>query len=99
MEGVKRSLAPSEREALASCNGYSVEASDGQVGEVETPLFPPDRSEPDYLVLRVGSALSVRRPVVATALVDEVDPDRELVRVRGTRDEIESLPEHLPLAI
>lgn len=99
MKSVKRSLAAREREALASCNGYFVEAGDGQVGEVETPLFPPDRSEPDYLVLRVGGALGVRRPVLPTALVEEVDPRRRLIRVRGTKGQIENLPEHLPLAI
>jgi hypothetical protein len=87
------------REALASCNGYLVEASDGEVGEVETPLFPPDRSEPDFLVLRVHGRLRVRRPVVATALVGEVDSRRRVVRVHGTKGQIEGLPEHLPLAI
>jgi hypothetical protein len=96
---MRRSLAAGDREALASCNGYSVEASDGPVGEVETPLFPPDRAEPDYLVLRVGSFIRVRRPVVATVLVEGVDSRRRLIRVRGTRDQIASLPEHLPLAV
>lgn len=99
MKSVKRPWAASEREALASCNGYFVEASDGRVGEVETPLFPPDRSEPDYLVLRVGGTVGVRRPVLSTALVEEVDPRRRLIRVRGTKGQIENLPEHLPLAI
>jgi hypothetical protein len=88
-----------DREALASCNGYVVEASDGPVGEVETPLFPPDRSEPDYLVLRVGGPVGVRRPVIAAVLVEKVDWRRRLIRVRGTKEQIESLPEHLPLAI
>jgi hypothetical protein len=92
-------LAEREWEALAFCSGYSVEASDGRVGEVETPLFPPDRSEPDYLIVRAGSPLRGRRPVVATIFVEEVDPARRLVCVRGTRDEIANLPEHLPLAI
>jgi N-acyl homoserine lactone hydrolase len=87
------------REALASCNGYVVEAADGRVGEVEMPLFPPDRIEPDFLVLRADGLLSLRRPLVATELVEEVDPRRHRIRVRGTRSEIESLPERLPLAM
>jgi len=97
--GVNGMLVAGEREALASCNGYLVEASDGAVGEVETPLFPADRSEPDFLVLRVRGRLRVRHPVVATALVGEVDPRRRLVRVEGTKGQIERLPEHLPLAL
>jgi hypothetical protein len=92
-------LAAREREALASCSGYVVEATDGRVGEVETPLFPPDRGEPDYLVLRVRGRTGIRRPVLATALVDKVDRRRRLVCVGGTKGQIKSLPEHLPLAI
>jgi hypothetical protein len=91
-------LADAKWEALASCSGFSVQASDGRVGEVETPLFPPDRSEPDYLVVRAAGPLRGRRRVVATLFVEEVDPARRLVCLRGTRDEIANLPEHLPLA-
>jgi hypothetical protein len=83
---------------LAFTFGYAVEADDGPVGVVETPLFPPDRSEPDFLVLRVGR-LHPRRPVVSAARVDDVDPTRRIVHIRGRRDEIADLPEHLPLAI
>jgi hypothetical protein len=87
-----------EREALASCNDYLVDAIDGPVGEIETPLFPPDGSEPDYLVLRINGPTGVRRPVVTTALVEVVDSRQRLVRLHLTRREIESLPEDLPLA-
>jgi hypothetical protein len=83
---------------LALCSGFAVEASDGEVGTVETPLFPPDEVKPDFLVLRVGRLLP-RFPVLATALVDDVDPRTRVVHVRGSRDEIARLPEHLPLAI
>jgi hypothetical protein len=87
-----------EREALASCNDYLVDAIDGRVGEIETPLFPPDGSEPDYLVLRIIGPSGVRRPVVTTALVEAVDSRQRLVRLHLTREQIESLPEDLPLA-
>jgi hypothetical protein len=32
-------LSDAEREALASCSGFVVEASDGRVGKVELPIF------------------------------------------------------------
>jgi len=83
---------------LASCHGYAVEADDGRVGQVETPLFPPSGDRPDYLVLRVGRPIWTRRPVVSTALVTHVDQRSRLVRVRGTCEQIAHLPEHLPLA-
>lgn len=84
--------------SLAFSGGFAVEASDGEVGVVETPLFPPDETVPDFLVVRVGR-LNRRRPVIPVALVESVDPDARVVRVRGTRSEIAELPEHLPLAI
>jgi hypothetical protein len=95
---MRRFLAVREREALASCNDYLVDAIDGPVGEVETPLFPPNGSEPDYLLLRVDGPKGVRRPVVTTALVEEVDAEQRLVRLQLTRDQIAVLPEDLPLA-
>ena len=82
---------------LAGCHGYLVAASDGLLGEVETPVFPPDSREPDYLVVRVGSEGRSRLPVISIALVQEVNPDRRLVRIRGTREELAGLPENLPI--
>ena len=83
---------------LALSSGFLVEASDGEVGVVETPLFPPDESAPDFLVVRVGR-LHPRRPVISAALVERVDVHARVVHVRGNRRELADLPEHLPLAI
>jgi len=85
--------------ALALSGGFGVVASDGPVGIVETPLFPPDQTEPDFLVLRVGDRLHQRHPVLPAALVERVDPQSRVVHVHGTRKTIAGLPEHLPLAI
>jgi hypothetical protein len=84
---------------LAQCEGYQVLAEDGLVGEVERPLFPPDGNEPDYLVVRVRKRVWGRVPVISTALVVAIDPARGLIWVRGDRERIAGLPEHLPLAI
>jgi hypothetical protein len=84
---------------LGLCSGFTVEASDGPVGIVETPIFPPDETAPDFLVLRVGGRLHPRRPVLATALVESVDPHRRVLHVRASREDILHLPEHLPLAV
>lgn len=83
---------------LAVSSGFAVLARDGAVGVVETPLFPPDEPTPDFLVLRVGR-VNPRRPVLATALVERVDLRTRVVHVRGSRDDVLALPEHLPLAI
>lgn len=83
------------RGQLAVSHGFVAVAEDGPVGYVETPLFPPDAEEPDYLVVRTAS---LRKPVVSTALVDHVDGARRLLYLRGSGTEITALPEHLPLA-
>jgi hypothetical protein len=80
---------------LAHAAGYAVVDDDGDVGTVETPLFPSDSREPDFLVLRVRA----RRPIVSCALVEDVDPAHRIVRLRGNRRDILRLPEHVPIAI
>jgi hypothetical protein len=85
---------------LMGCEGFQVLAEDGLVGEVERPLAEPDRSGPDFLVVRLPRRrLRTRLPVVSTALVSGFDLTRRLIWVRGSRREIASLPEHLPLTI
>ena len=82
---------------LAVSHGFSVLADDGRLGEIETPLFPPDSAEPDYLVVLIGRRTS-RRRLVGVGLVDSADPRRREVRLRGSRAEIHSLPALLPVA-
>jgi hypothetical protein len=89
-----------ERAELRRCEGFHVLAEDGLVGEVAESLVPPDRDEPDYLVVRVpGRLLRSRLPVVSTALVSGLDSARRVVWVRGSQGEIASLPEHVPVAL
>jgi hypothetical protein len=85
--------------ALALCSGFTVQASDGSVGVVETPIFPPDEATPDFLVLRVDGRVRVRHPVLAAALVESIDTHNRVVRVAASREAVLHLPEHLPLAL
>jgi hypothetical protein len=91
-------LLPVSHVSLASSAGFEVVASDGLLGVVETPLFPPDFAEPDFLVVRVTSGAETRRPVVSAALVHEVDAERRRVSVSGPKGLLARLPEHLPIA-
>jgi hypothetical protein len=85
---------------LTGCEGFHVLAEDGLVGKVERPLVPPDGSDPDFLIVRLPRRrLRTRLPVVSTALVSGLDSARRLIWVRGSRREIASLPEHVPVAL
>jgi hypothetical protein len=81
--------------ALSCSHGYVVVADNGPLGVVETPLFPPGRDEPDYLVVRQASG--ARHPVVPVSLVESAEPG--LVRLAASVEEIDRLPEDLPLAL
>lgn len=87
------------RRSLGYCHGYSVLALDGPAGEVETPIFPPDVAEPDYVIVRLGGRITPRLPIVHAGLVAGVDAESRSVRLAVTRDELARLPEHLPAAV
>ena len=84
---------------LAYCHGFVALATDGQLGEIETPLFPPDWEAPDYLIVRTvhDDTQRLRRPVIPVALVEEVDEERRLLYLRGSVQQLAHLPESLPL--
>lgn len=84
-------------DGLGTCHGFLVVAADGPCGSIETPLFPPDCSDPDFFVVRVTGRSGRRRVIVPAGLVQQVDSDAQTVRVSGTRAELRRLPEMLPL--
>ena len=65
---------------LAASHGFSVEAADGNVGVVETPLFPPAGGEPDFLVVRLAGA-DANFAVVPVHLIARVDSVAREVKV------------------
>jgi hypothetical protein len=85
--------------ALVDCTGFRVEATDGPSGVIDRPLYPSDGGEPDYLVVRTGSRLNPRYPVVPTELVDGVDRYTRHVHLGVPATTVRHLPEHLPLAV
>jgi hypothetical protein len=87
------------RHALARSRGFLAIASDGHLGQIEMTLAPPEREEADYLVVLTRRFLRFRHPVVSAELVEEIDPDRRLVYLRGRVDQLAEFPERLPLAI
>lgn len=82
---------------LARSHGFRVVGTDGPLGTVETPIFPSGAGEPDYLVLRRRRLVRNRYPVVHASLVERVEPG--VVLLRASSEQIDELPESLPLAI
>ncbi len=82
---------------LAGTSGSRVDAEDGPVGRVVTPLFTRAAGEPDYLIVRAGSSHRSRRLIIPTVLVRSVDHGSRAVVVGAPRSTIDRLPGHLPL--
>jgi hypothetical protein len=84
---------------LSHSHGFAAVGSDGTLGIVETPVFPPSSSRADFLIVRTQRpGCRSRRPLISVALVESVDPAARVVRFQGTVQELEHLPESLPLA-
>jgi len=86
-----------QRPELEHCHGFAICAGDDHIGFVETPLFPDDLRQPDFLVVRTSAAIPGTFRVVSTALIHAVDAERRVIRLVLTPAEAASLPEYLPL--
>lgn len=69
---------------LAHCHGFSVRARGTRNAVVEDVAFPDPGAPAAYLVVRVDGLLGSRRCRIAPAEVDDVDPWRNTVRLRGS---------------
>ncbi len=65
---------------LARCHGFQLVSGDELVGFVETPVFSGTSIEPDSLVVRTVRSIPGTFRTIAVADVEEVDPDRGLIR-------------------
>lgn len=68
---------------LAASHGFSVEALDGDVGEVETPLFPPAGGEPDFLVVRLAES-EASFAVVPVQVISDVDATARRIKLEAS---------------
>jgi hypothetical protein len=81
---------------LASCHGFSVDASDEPLGVVETPVFSGKGLRPDSLIVRTaafGPGCFARVPV---AFVTDIDPDLLHISLGASRGEILRRPNSPP---
>jgi len=69
--------------------GYSVEASDGSIGEIDKHTEEVGRS---YLVVDTGPWILGRRVLLPAGLVSEIDTEAETVRVACTKAEVKDSP-------
>ena len=66
---------------LRHCEGYSVEAPDGQVGYVEKVVLAPGEGAPAAFTVRTGFGLGRRLVVLPIEDVREICPSQEKILV------------------
>jgi hypothetical protein len=78
--------------------GDSVVAEDGILGDIEAIVLS-ERRVPLFMIVRAGSLLRPRYPVVPVSLVTGVDAARRMVDVRGQLAAMRRMPETIPLVL
>lgn len=80
--------------SLRTLVGMKVQAIDGEVGSVEEFYFEDHSWIVRYMVVSVGRALQKRLVLVSPFLVEHIDSQHGHIKVRATKSQIESSPDH-----
>jgi hypothetical protein len=73
-------------------NGYTIHATDGDIGEVVQFYFDDERWTIRYLVAHTGGWLMGRRVLISPAALGRVDWDSHRVHVNMTKERVENSP-------
>jgi hypothetical protein len=74
--------------ALACCHGFAVNAEDGPVGLVATPVFSGTSLEPVSLYVRTVDAVPGAFTEIPVEWVAEIDAEHRLIGIAARRDRL-----------
>ena len=80
--------------------GFTLHASDGEIGSVEVFYFDDDAWAIRYMVVDTGSWLSGRQVLISPYSVERVNWDEKTIDVRLTKQQVENSPDidtHKPI--
>lgn len=78
--------------SISELNGLSIVATDGELGSVEDAYFDDEKWAVRHLVIDTGGWLGGRSVLISPMAVEAVDWAERTVRLRLTKDQIESSP-------
>ncbi len=78
---------------INNLQGYTVQATDGDVGKVDTIYFDDETWAVRYLVVNVGNWLLTDQVLLSPLAVTRVNPDDETISVSLTRKQVENSPD------
>lgn len=77
---------------IQDIHGYSVQATDGEVGKVETLYFDEETWAVRYLVVNVGNWLLPDQILLSPVAVTHADHEEETITVALTKEQVKNSP-------
>ncbi len=74
--------------------GYTIHASDGEIGDVEDFIIDDSTWKLDFLVVDTGHWFPGKKVLISPKLIKEIDWDTSTVVVNATEEEIKNSPEY-----
>jgi sporulation protein YlmC with PRC-barrel domain len=78
---------------INSLIGYSIQATDGKIGEIEDFYFDDETWTIRYLVVKTGSWLARHKVLISTVALKKSSELNELVSVNLTKEQIQNSPD------
>jgi len=86
---------------INTLNGYSIRATDDEIGHVKDVYFDDEQWGLRYLVAETGSWLSKRPVLISPYCVTEIDDEEQCIHVSLTREQVKNSPNidtHKPIS-
>ena len=86
---------------LRDLNGYSLHATDGDIGKVKDVFFDDEKWTIRYLVVEAGGWLNSRRVLISPMSLEGVNAANESITVRLTQQQVKDSPDidtHQPVS-
>ena len=71
--------------------GYSIEATDGEIGKVDKHVVDPAGS---YLLVATGPWIFGKKVMLPAGVISRIDDEKRVVYVDRTKEEIKNAPEY-----
>lgn len=78
---------------VKSLNGYTLQASDGSLGDVKEIYFDDEKWGVRYLIVETGSWLSKNTALVSPYSVDGIDDANQAIAVSLNREQVKNSPD------
>ncbi len=79
--------------SIKDLHGYTIQATDGEMGEVYEFYFDDELWAVRYVVVETGNWLSGRRVLISPAVLGQPNAEEERLPVSLTRDQVRNSPE------